>query len=444
VLGALLAAGLAGTAGAAAHRSAAPVTLRIWYGSDDPTEQAWSQKLAAQFAAQHPGTTVQFSFYSLDDMNDKTQLALNGPNPPDLIYSPPRGPGLPAYVRAGRLLDLSAEAQRRGWASQLRPGLLSGYNAVLDGNGTGRDAGHIYAVPYMLAADAVLYNKDIFLTLHLGVPRTVAQFLALLPRLKGAGYTPIGFGNQDGWTGDAWYITLLNAQLGPTALQPALRLSPSFSFAAPPFLQAAATLQGWAKADYFSNRFGGLDPQDAVEAFFDQGTTAMQLISSTEASQVLASWSDDDSKAKDIGVFAFPSVRAGRPPVVVQDGYSGWAIPRASRHSATALDFIDFATSASTAKTLLAHGLIPAHRVDAGTAEAVAPFQRDYLTALAIASPGVFVDAAPIPNFLATMEAQIQLLLQGKETPAALAQSLQQAYASHGTKTQYTDTDGEF
>ncbi|MGH2347386.1 MAG: ABC transporter substrate-binding protein [Chloroflexota bacterium] len=423
--------------------SASSSTLRIWYGSDDPTEQAWATDLANRFAATHASIKVQFSFYDLDDMNDKTQLALNTDNPPDLIYSTPRGPGLPSYVHAGKLLDLTAEARKRGWAGQLRPGLLAGYNNLLDAAGTASDVGKVYAVPYLLAADGVLYNKDIFSRLHLQVPKTVGQFAALLPRLKQAGYTPLGFGNEDAWVGDAWYLALLNAQAGPTALRPALRLAPSFSFAAPPFRRAAATLQSWARAGYFSPQFGGLDPQEAIEDFFENGRTAMQLVSSTEGSQILTEVHDDDSKAKNVGLFAFPST-TGRQPVMVWDGYTGWAIPRASHNPAAALDFIDFAVSASTANTLLAHGLLPARKINPAAVKTAAPFQHEYLTVLASARQGVYLDAAPIPNFLATMEAQLQQLLAGKESPAALTHTLQSAYASHGRTARFADTDGEF
>ncbi len=431
-------------AGAAttAETAQAAGTLRVWYGSDDPTERKWAQGLATSFGTRR-GVKVQFSFYSLDDMNQKTQLALNTPNAPDLIYTTPRGPGLPAYVRAGRLRDLSADARKHGWAGQLRSGLLDSYNRVLDANGTpARDAGKTYAVPYLVAADAVLYNKTVFAKLKLAVPRTQAQFEALLPRLKKAGYTPIGFGNQDGWVGDAWYLTLVNARVNPSSLRPALQGASSFSFAGAPFRQAAATLRGWATAGYFSPSFGGLDPQESVDDFFEKGRTAMQLVSSTENSQVLAGAGSDESKAKTVGVFAFPSARAGQPPVLVQDGFSGWAIPRAARNQAAALTFIDDMLSARTAGTLLAQGLLSARRVDAGGA--AAPFQHDFLAALDSATPGVYLDAAPVPGFLATMEAQLQQLLAGKTTPAALTQALQGAYASHGRTAGGTDTDGEF
>jgi ABC-type glycerol-3-phosphate transport system substrate-binding protein len=70
-------------------------------------------------------------------------------------------------------------------------------------------------------------------------------------------------------------------------------------------------------------------------------------------------------------------------------------------------------------------------------------FQRAFLAALATATPGVYVDAAPIPNFLATMEAHLQLLLKGRETPHTLTQRLQDVYASRGRTATFTRTDGE-
>jgi ABC-type glycerol-3-phosphate transport system substrate-binding protein len=108
------------------------------------------------------------------------------------------------------------------------------------------------------------------------------------------------------------------------------------------------------------------------------------------------------------------------------------------------LDFIDWSISQSTATTLLAHGLIPARKIDPGSVKMAAPFQHDFLTALASAKKGVYLDAVPVPDFLATMEAQLQQLLAGKETPAALTKTLQSAYASHGRTAQFADTDGEF
>lgn len=437
LLGGALVGGVAYGRGVAA---ATPSTLRIWYGTDDPTEASWAQQLARGFEAQHHGVKVSLTTYGLDDLNAKMQVALNGTNPPDLVYTTPRGPGLPAYVRAGKLLDLTTAARRRGWAARLRPGLLADYNRLLAANGSKRDAGKIYAVPYVIAAVAVLYNQQLFDKLHLRVPRTLSELQTALARVKKAGYTPLGLGNADGWVGDDWYLTMVNAQVAPAELASALRLSSSFSFTRPPFRAAAVTLQDWANRSYFTRDFGGLDAQDSVETFFD-GKTAMQLVSSTENSQILSL--ARQSKVR-VGIFAFPSARQGQPPVMPQSGYAGWAIPRNARNPGAALAFIDLVTSATTGDLLLSRGMLPAHRIDTRRARLAAPFQQQYITALDGATPGVYLDSAPIPNINATMEANVQLLLQGYEAPDFLTRSLQQVYASHGVKASATRTDGEF
>ena len=417
--------------------------LRIWYGTDDPTERAWSQDLARRFAAEHPSVHVRLTDYSLDDLNTKMQLALNAGTPPDLVYTTPRGPGLPAYVRADLLRDLTSVARAGGWAGRLRPGLLAEYNRLLaTGTRTGRDALHtpVYAVPYDLAAVAVLYNKALFRKLGLQKPHTVAALERMIARVKSAGLVPLGLGNADGWLGDDWWSSLVNARVGPAALAPELRLDRSFSFCAPVFRWAAETLQRWADAGDFTPNFGGLDAQDGIAAFF-QGRTAMQLVSSTQNSQILAAVRQT---GLEVGIFPFPSVMPGQPPVMLMSGYEGWAIPKASRQPHVAAQFIDYALSPQTARLLLAHGMLPAHRLEGATMRPVAPFQRDYFSALAVAAPGVYLDGAPVPNLNATMEANIQLLLQDDETPDFLIRSLQLVYTSHGAQASSTRTDGEF
>jgi len=418
-----------------AGHSAATV-LRVWYGTDDPTEQALAQTLARRFEASHRGVSVKLESYNLADLNGRMALVLSAGNPPDLIYTTPRGPGLAAYVRAGQLSNLSPSWRQDGWAARLRPGLLVDYNRLLAANSG--VAGHVYAVPYVMAAVGVLYNKALFQRLGLRVPRTLAELEAINARVKRAGLTPIGFGNADGWVGDDWYLTLVNARTGPASLAPALRPDPRFSFQRPAFRDAAAMLQRWARSGYFTHGFDGLDAQDSMAAFFE-GHTAMQLVSSTENGQIL-SLSQENKLS--VGVFTFPSVRAGHP-VMPQSGYAGWAVPRDAAHPALATAFIDQMLSPATTALLLSHGLLPAHTLG-GAARVSVPFQQDFLRALDTAVPGVYLDAAPIPNLNATMEANVQLLLSGHESPDALLRSLQTTYASGGARATSTRTDGEF
>jgi raffinose/stachyose/melibiose transport system substrate-binding protein len=414
--------------------------LRIWYSTDDPVERVWSQQLAQRFQASHPKVRVRLTDYTFEDLNTKLQLALSAGDPPDLAYVTPRGPGIPAFVAAHRLRDLTVAARAHHWASRLLPELLASYNRPFSFLGAGR--GSVMAVPTSLAAVGVLYNRRLLTRLHLSVPESLSAFEQALARARAAGYTPIGLGNADGWLGDDWYLTLVNALVGPAALQSEQQLSRSFTFRQPPLLQAARILQRWSQRGYFTSNFGGLDAQEGVDAFF-QGRTLFQLISSSENAQIRQ---DQRQSGLPVGVFAFPGPGGGR--VVPVSGYLGWVVPAASRNPNEAIAFINSLLSLSTARFLLDQSVLPAYRSSGWrgqTLRAVPGWEREYLQALRTAAPGVYLDAAPVANLNATMEANVQLLLQGYEPPQFLVKSLQEVYASRGSQGGSTARiDGEF
>lgn len=429
----LLAALVSGCGAAQGAQSA--TTLTVWYSTDDPVERVWSQHLARSFNASHPTIHVRLVDYSFEDLNTKLQLALSGGNPPDLAYVTPRGPGIPAYVGAHRLLDLTSAARAHGWAARLRPGLLADYNRPFPFYGGRR--GEIVGVPTALAAVGVLYNERLLAQLHLAVPRSLSAFQTALARAARAGYTPIGIGNGDGWLGDDWYLTLVNALLPRSALAPEQVLAPGFSFHRPPFLAAGRLLQTWSKANYLTPDFGGLDAQEGVDQFF-RGKTLFQLISSSENAQILH---DQQQTGLPIGVFAFPrSSGGGTVPV---SGYLGWVVPAASHHPQQAIDFITSLLSPPITRFLLRRGVLPAAR-GSDSMTGLPGWQQQYLHALDTAEAGIYLDAAPIPNINATMEANVQLLLQGYELPSSLVNSLQEAYSTHGNRGSTSRIDGEF
>lgn len=409
-------------------------TLRVWYSTDDPAERVWSQQLARRYEASHPDVKVQFTVYSFEDLNTKLQLALQAGNPPDAVYVTPRGPGIPVYVANHQLTDLTTFAHSGEWAAKLQPGLLAQYNRPF--SYLGARPGHIVAVPTTLAAVGVLYNRTLLQRLHLSVPNSMASFNAALVQAKTAGYTPIGIGNADGWVGDDLYLTLVNAMLPPSVLEPEQRLSPKFSFTAPECLRAATQLKSWASHGYLTPNFGGLDAQEGINLFF-RGKTLFQLISSSQNPQIAQ---NERATGLPIGVFAFPTERG--VTTSPSSGYLGWVIPRAAAHPRAAARFIGSLLTPSTARFLLEHGSIPAVRT--GSLHSNLAWQQAYLDAVRSAQTGVYLDAAPVSNLNATMEANVQLLLQGYEHPSFLINALQKVYASHGNGGSTARIDGEF
>jgi raffinose/stachyose/melibiose transport system substrate-binding protein len=417
------------------------LTLRVWYSTDDPVERGWSQTLARQYERSHPHVRVTLTDYSFEDMNTKLQLALTAGKPPDVAYVTPRGPGIPAYLHANRLLNLTSAAKKKDWASALRPGLLTSYNSPFALYGAPK--GSVMAVPTVVAAVAVLYNRRLLARLHLPVPRTLAQFESDLTRAKRAGYTPIGIGNGDGWLGDDWYQTLVQSLVPPQALVPEQRLQPHFSFRGPGFLEAARLLKAWADDGYLTPNFGGLDAQEGIDLFF-HGATLFQMISSSENLQIAQ---DEQQTRLPVGVFAFPRKDGGS--VMPQSGYLGWVIPAAAQHRGQAIDFIDSLLRPSVGELIRRQGFLPAG-ASAGRAAGLTRLSshqtwlNDYLNSLKTAQPGLYIDAAPIANLNATMEANVQLLLQDYEPPSFLLTALEESYATRGAKGSTARIDGEF
>jgi raffinose/stachyose/melibiose transport system substrate-binding protein len=413
-------------------------TLSIWYSTDDPVERTWTNELAAAFEASHPSIRVNLIDYSFEDLNTKLQLALSSGDPPDLAYVTPRGPGIPEYVRAHRLRNLSQAARKLGWYTRLRPSLLADYNRPFQFFGA--KPNEIVAVPSSLAAVTILFNADVARQLHLSIPRSIAQFEKDLAKTKAAGYTPLGLGNGDGWLGDDWYLTLVNALVPPASLRGEQALRPSFSFNRQPFVKAATLLQSWANRGYFTHDFGGLDAQEGLGLFF-RGRTLFQMISSSENAQILK---DQQKTGLSVGTFAFPSANGGR--ITPISGYEGWIVPSASRHPTEAIAFLNEMLSPRVALILARHGLLPARAPQALPVSHVKEpaWQRQFFGSLSTSRAAVYLDAAPITNLNATMEANVQLLLQGYEGPQFLVKSLEDVYQSRGANGSNARIDGEF
>jgi len=418
-------------AGVAACGSS-PETLHIWYSTDDPAEAAWAVQLGHLFAEAHKGINVSLKAYAFEDFNPKMQLSLGAGDPPDLAYATPRVCGIPIYIQSKKLVDLTPYAKHYGWASRLRRGLLQDYNSPFALYAT-HDYGvqprnvQVYAVPDALAAVGVMYNTRLLHRLHLTIPDSLAQFRSDVTAAKKAGYIPLGMGNLDGWLGDDWYQTLDNTQFSYADLERELRVDSGFTFQRPQFESMAAVLDGW-KND-FTPDFAGLDAQGGMVDFF-QGRTLFQLISSSEDSQI---GSLEQQTRLPISVFAFPGTTAKSTRVMPQSGYEGWIVPKAGHNLKAAVEFINWVLSPSTTTFLLKHGVLPAEPV--APADATSGWQRAYLQALRASRPGVFLDAAPMPNLNATMEANVQLLLGPStfiEGPSFLPQAMQTVYSSHG------------
>jgi hypothetical protein len=92
-----------------------PVTLQMWYLSQNPVEVDVVTSIVEKFEETHPGVTVEISVYGFEDMLKTLKLALDSGSGPDVAYSDPSIPNGVAYAKAGHLLDLTDAIEKYRW-----------------------------------------------------------------------------------------------------------------------------------------------------------------------------------------------------------------------------------------------------------------------------------------------------------------------------------------
>ena len=68
--------------------------------------------------------------------------------------------------------------------------------------------GKIYAAPYNVNYNMILYNKEVFKNVGVEEPQTFDEFLDACEKIKAAGITPIAF-EDDSWAGFIWFQALI-------------------------------------------------------------------------------------------------------------------------------------------------------------------------------------------------------------------------------------------
>ena len=177
---------LAGTQLAAAQTT---LTIESWRSDDAP---AWNDVILPAFMKAHPGIKVVFSPTVAAQFNSALGAKLEGGTAGDLITCRPFDPSLNLYNR-GYLANLNDLVGMKNFDDRAR------------GAWSTDDGSVSYCVPMASTILGFMYNADIFEELGLKAPTTMAEFHAVLDKVKANGkYAPLAFG-----FGDAWVTPLL-------------------------------------------------------------------------------------------------------------------------------------------------------------------------------------------------------------------------------------------
>jgi len=399
-----------------------PFTLTVWDQETGKVSKVWDQ-LNAEFEAENPNVTIERVNRDFGELKTLLRLAMSGPNGPDVVEANQGWPDMGQLVKAGLLLPLDNYAEAYGWRDRVSENVLAVSSWSPDGTQFG--TGNLFGYTTMGEIIGVYYSKQKLADLGLEIPATFAEFEAALEVAKQAGEVPIQFGNNDAFAG-IHEFGVVQDQVAPVdyltdfvfGLQ-----GNQLSFDTPENVQAATTLQDWAKAGYFTPGFGGGGYDDAVANF-----AAGEGVFMITGNWIVANLGDANT---DFGFFAMPPAEAGGPPVAMGGAGFPLAIAAGSEHPDAAAAYIDWMTSDHASDLLLPAGQIPLHTgvtpsLQEGTVLADVVNTASSVTAANGIVP--YLDWAT-PTFYDTLTAAIQELMDNRITPQEFVSKVEQDYS---------------
>lgn len=196
IKGLLLATSILGTAGLAQAQDVS-LTIESWRNDD---LSIWQEKIIPAFEAKNPGIKVVFSPSAPTEYNAALNAKLDAGSAGDLITCRP--------------FDASLELFNKGHLASLNdlPG-IENFSDVAKSAWTTDDGSTTFCVPMASVIHGFIYNADAFAEVGVEVPKTEAEFFAVLEKFKENGtYIPMAMGTKDLWEA----ATMGYQNIGPT------------------------------------------------------------------------------------------------------------------------------------------------------------------------------------------------------------------------------------
>ena len=235
--------------GEAANGGGDENTITWWHNSNNEPGKGFYEQVAADFEADHPGTTVEVTAMAHEDMVDKLAAAFQSGDLPD-IYMERGGGELAAHVDAGLTRDLTDDA-----ADEIEAigGSVAGWQ-VDD---------RTYALPFSLGVVGVWYDTEQFEQAGVTPPTTIDEWEQVNADLKAAGIAPLSLGAGDKWpAAHYWYYAAVRTCSQDVLTQAVADLD----FSDPCFVEAGEVVEDFIATDPFNKGFLATPAQEGANS----------------------------------------------------------------------------------------------------------------------------------------------------------------------------------
>jgi raffinose/stachyose/melibiose transport system substrate-binding protein len=380
--------------------------------------QPYFNSIVAGYEKANPGVKIDMQAVGDQAYKDKIKVLASSKQLPDIYFAWPGAFGQ-QFIDAGYAADLSPVLKGTKWGDSFAPAALSALQSK------GKD----YGVPLTLDSKVWVYNKEAFDKAGISVPKSYSDLVADCGKLSAAGYTPIGFGNQDGWPA-VQYLTQLNPQEVP-----AKTLAADYSGSDPKYTDAGyvKALKAFQDLNSTCMTSGSNAVSDTTAtADFTNGKAAMYYAESLSFGMFTEAGGAPAGFENKWGLFRMPSIAGAQGDQQTLAGApDGLMVNSSSPNKGLAVDFLKYMTSKANGTKMLSElGWLSSVKGTVAAADTI-PQQQEVADLIAKApSMAIWLDTVTPADVSQAYLSGVEGMLDGSKTPAEVMQAVQTAAKS--------------
>ncbi|SCL31567.1 raffinose/stachyose/melibiose transport system substrate-binding protein [Micromonospora nigra] len=385
-------------------------TIDWWHiQNTEPMLPVWAA-MAKEYETAKGNLTVEIQPLENEAFKAKLTTATQAGSPPDLFQSWGGGV-LRQQVDAGLVKDITDDVQP--WVGNLLPVSLEPFTVD----------GRIYGIPFDVGMVGFWYNRDLFAKAGIEAPpKSWAELLGTVTRIKAAGIVPIALGGKEKWPAHFYWAYLAMRIGGLDALR---RAAEDKNFDTPDFVAAGQRLKELVDLSPFQKGFLGADysSPDGQAAIMGNGGAAMELMGQWAPSVQASASTGKKGLGDRLAFFQFPAVEGGKGTVSeVFGGGNGFAIGRNA--PASTVDFLRVLLEVENQRKAAATGaVLPTNRA---AADAIEDPNSKVVAATLASATGfqLYLDQAYPPAVGQQVNDSVAELIAGSKSPEQIVKDI--------------------